>query len=81
MFAIECCKIWKKLLFATDIIYLFIDAHRLMVVDQLAVFDEYSRHEGMAIFCVTMSVMKLKNKTAISLQLDSILEQIHVFCA
>lgn len=28
-----------------------------------------------------MSVMKVKNKTAISLQLDSILEQIHVLCA
>lgn len=55
MFATEWCKIWEELLFATDIIYLFIDAHRLMVVDQLAVADEYSRHEEMTIFCVTTS--------------------------
>lgn len=26
-----------------------------MVVDQLAIFDEYSRHEEMALFCVTTS--------------------------
>ena len=38
---------------------------------QLGVSDEYTRHEEMAIFYVT-SVMKLKDKTVISLQLNSI---------
>lgn len=62
LFAIEWCKIWKELLFAIDIIYLYIDAHRLMVVDRLAVFDEYSRDEEMAIFCVTTSHVSDESK-------------------
>lgn len=44
-----------------------------MTFDQLTVFDEYTHHEEIAIFCVMTSVIKLKNRTVISLQLNSIL--------